>query len=163
MWLNEIQAKLNLRHCWPAVSCWSYAPFLHCRGWWVFLQPDLQATMFVCCCLSWLVLAECFSTPFPPPAYGKYMVSTLGSTGQQCDSTWVDATLRIVKVTHWDHYTFLGNCSHIWGSTSLTGISPTSSSLLMSLIRNGISMAPTENDEHNLNDHQTYKQFAYYW
>ena len=41
-----------------------------------------------------------FSGPNPALPFGKYMLSTLGSISKQCDSAWVDATLRVVKITH---------------------------------------------------------------
>ena len=75
--------------------------------------------MFVCCCLYWLMLAKCFSAPYTSPTLptGKYRVSMLGSTGQQCDSDWVDVTLKVVKEMHCTQLQFRS-------STSLTGTPP---------------------------------------
>ena len=106
MWLDEIQAKLNSRQCLLAAFFTPDFFFIFMFFIYLFFTPDYQRRsnsfagadeilQLLCCgqvVTFWFPLVVCASSvfaPYPAPTPRYFM---LGSTGQQCDSAWVDAT-----------------------------------------------------------------------
>ena len=72
---------LNLRHCWPAVSCLGYAGYPnYIAGVVGFLQPFSWGHVIarVCYCLSLLVLAKWFFLLPTLLSYSKYYGKYIG-------------------------------------------------------------------------------------
>ena len=72
---------LNLRHCWPALSCLGYAGYPnYIAGVVGFLQPFSwgQVIARVCYCLSLLVLAKWFFLLPTILSYRKYYGKYIG-------------------------------------------------------------------------------------
>ena len=122
MWLNEIQAKLNLRQC----TCVFRGHPNSFAGVFGFYSFAAEVSPLSSSCSLLLVLISLFFSLSCLP-FDMYVVSSLGFSGQQGESAWVVATHRVVIVMH---------CSQLWplaGSTNFSVPPPPCSSLLMSL------------------------------
>lgn len=109
MWLNESQAKLNLRQC-TRVFQGHPNSFAGAFGFYSFAAE--VSPLSSSCSLLLVLISLFFSLSCLP--FGMYVVSSLGFSGQQGESAWVVATHRIVIVMH---------CSQLWplvGSTNFS-------------------------------------------